>query len=297
MDERPSTIDFDAISERLGKVRPGSMRELFVQCVAGDVAPNVALSRLLLAAGRVEDAEELIATAARSWGQPLDPSLRELALLLHDNREGCQRVALMLREHPDPTEPSDSAEEAVELYRDFFDRAVTWSEEGSVAAYSLGNPGLLAEVTEEVADAFESWGLLGPDRRTLEIGCGIGRMQKAIASRVAEAYGIDVSPKMIAAAQRRCAGLANVRLETTPGRDLAQFGDGFFDLVFAVDSFPYIHHAGPEMVATHFNQAPRALRPRAEARRLCHAAGFSLVVSGSEPFKLWDGVVFRCRRS
>jgi ubiquinone/menaquinone biosynthesis C-methylase UbiE len=210
---------------------------------------------------------------------------------------------------------SAPAEEVVATFRRFFDRSVTRNEEASVAAYSLGDSGILSRAAAEVVGRFEEWGLLGPERTTLEIGCGIGRMQAALSPRVAEAHGIDISPNMIAAARRRCAGLPNVSFAVSSGRDLADFPAERFDLVYAVDSFPYIHQAGPAIVETHFHEAARVLRPggefvilhfsyrdsteadRSEVRKLCRAAGFTVVMNGAQPFKLWDGVAFRMRKA
>ncbi|HEX9942776.1 MAG TPA: methyltransferase domain-containing protein [Thermoanaerobaculia bacterium] len=308
------SLDWKEIEARLGHVEPAIAREVLLDLLADEISPVIALSRLLLALGGAGEAEELLVSVAHRWGRPLDPRLREAARLLNDHREGCERVAIMLREHPDPAKMSGPPEEVVQTFRRFFDRSVSRHEEASVAAYSLGDPGLLQRVTEEVVDLFDAWGLLRPDRRTLEIGCGIGRMQAALAPRVAEAHGVDISPKMIAAARRRCADLPNVHLAVVSGRDLAEFSSESFELVYAVDSFPYIHQAGPEVVETHFHEAARVLVPggefvilhfsyrddaeadRAEVRRLCRAAGFSLVMNGAQPFKLWDGVAFRMRK-
>src|SRR5437588_140869 len=75
-------------------------------------------------------------------------------------------------------------EEWIETARRFFDRAVRRNEEASVAAHSLGDPRLLAQATREIVELLDRWGVLGADRRTLEIGCGIGRLQAALAPRV-----------------------------------------------------------------------------------------------------------------
>lgn len=311
MGER-SAIDREEIEERLAEIQPESLRELFVDCVTGEISPNIALARLLLSSGRVEEVEELVAEAARLWGRPLDPNLRELARLLHDHREGCLQVAAMLREHPEPIYPA--RDETVDLYRRFFDKAVAESEEVSVAAYALGDPALLSEVTREIVDLLGRWKLLGPERAALEIGCGIGRIQAALAPHLAEVHGIDISPGMIEAARRRCAGLPNVHLATTPGRDLSQFPDERFDLVFAADSFPYIHQAGRAVVRSHFEEAARVLRPggdfvifqysyrddrtddRHEFRVNAIGAGLTVAMAGARPFKLWDGTAFHARK-
>jgi predicted TPR repeat methyltransferase len=308
------SLDEKQLAARLAVVEPAIAREVLRDLLEDEISPVIAVSRLLLALGGVAEAEEVVATAARRWGRPLDSHLREAARLLHDHRQGCERVAAMLREHPDPARMSGPPEEIVATFRRFFDRSVLQNEEASVAAYSLGDPGLLQHMTEEVSDQLAAWGLLGPTRRTLEIGCGIGRMQAAIAHRVAEAHGVDISPQMIAAARRRCAGLANVHFTLVSGRDLAELADERFELVYAVDSFPYIHQAGPGVVAAHFHEAARLLvsggdlviltysyrddlqTDRREVRRLCHAAGLHLAMNGAQPFKLWDGVAFRMRK-
>lgn len=309
MDAVPDPKEIDA---RLGEIEPDSARDIFLDLLTGEVAPALGLARLLLALGDAQDAQDLVALVARRWGRPLDPALREMARLLHDHREGCERVATMLREHPDPAVAPTSPEQSVADCRLFFDRSVSRNEIASVAAYSLGDPGLLAVATREIVTLFERWGFLGPDKKTLEIGCGIGRMQGALSPQVAEAVGIDVSPKMIAAARRRNDGLPNVRFAVSSGLDLADFEDESFDFVFAVDSFPYIHQAG--LVETHFREAARVLRPggdfvilnysyqddlatdRAEVQKLCRATGFALAVNGAQPFEFWDGVVFHGRK-
>jgi ubiquinone/menaquinone biosynthesis C-methylase UbiE len=219
----------------------------------------------------------------------------------------------MLREHPAPAPPT-SPEEAVATVRAFFDEAVREDEMASVAAYSLGSPELLDRATDEVVDLFDRWGLLDAGRTALEIGCGIGRMQAALAPRLGEVHGVDVSPAMIAAARRRCAGLANVHLTVGSGLDLAGFPAARFDLVFAVDSFPYVHQGGHELVEAHFRETARVLKPGGDfailnfsyrgdlaldcedVEQLSADWGFQLEVGGVEPFDFWDGVAFLCRR-
>jgi SAM-dependent methyltransferase len=285
-DLESSALDDKEIEARLGEVEPAIAREVIVDLLADDISPVIALSRLLLALGGTEETEELLASVSRRWGRPLDPRLREMAVLFHDHREGCERVADMLREHPDPAKMSGPPEEVVATFRRFFDRSVTRNEEASVAAYSLGDSGILSRAAEEVVERFQEWGLLGPERTTLEID----------------------------AARRRCAGLPNVFFTVTSGRDLGDFPEERFDLVYAVDSFPYVHQAGPAIVETHFHEAARVLRPggelvilhfsyrdsthadRAEVRKLCRATGFTVVMNGAQPFKLWDGVAFRMRK-
>jgi len=51
---------------------------------------------------------------------------------------------------------------------------------------------------------------------------------------------------MIAEARRRRRDLANVNFEQCDGRNLAAFDDRSFDLIPAIDSFPYMFAGDPE---------------------------------------------------
>jgi predicted TPR repeat methyltransferase len=314
METATEAPDWKEIDARLGEIEPPIAREVLLDLLSGEISSVIALSRLILALGWPSEVEDLLAEVAQHWGRPFHPSLRETARLLHDHREGCEGVAIMLREHPEPAVSTAPAEDVIAANRAFFDRAVSRSEMASVAAYSLGDPKILARATREVVDLLERWDLLGPDRRTLEIGCGIGRMQEALASRVAEAHGVDISPRMLEAARKRCAGLLNVHLTLGSGRDLAPFAADSLDLVYAVDSFPYIAQAGPALAEAHFHEAARVLRPggdfvifnysyrdtlkadRQDVHRLARAAELNVMVAGSQPFTFWDGIAFRMRK-
>ena len=279
-------------------------------CLAGEASPPISLARLLLAMDRVEEVEELL----QSLGQEgeTDP-IAGMARLLREHRPGCEDAAVILHEHPDVGRTRRSAADTIADCRSFFDHAVTLNEEASVAAYSLGDPALLESYTAEILDLLELWQVLGPDRGVLEIGCGIGRIQAALAHRVRESRGIDISGNMIAAARRRCAGLANVHLSRCSGQDLAGLADRSFDLVLAADSFPYIYQGGRQLVSVHFDEITRVLRPggdfvllnfsyrasreadRRDVQRLCRSFGLELLVDGIQPFRLWDGEAYHIR--
>lgn len=314
MTKRVPLLSDQEVQAHLEGIEPEEARWVLEDYLGGEMSPTITLSRLVLAVGDVVEIEALVDAVERRWEPPVPPALGRLIKLLRENRRGLERVAANLGEHPDPQTPFASADEGIETARRFFDRAVRRSEEASVAAHSLGDPKLLAKATREVVDRLDLWGVLGPDRRTLDVGCGIGRFEAALAPRVREAHGIDISPRMIEAARRRCAGLPNVVLAVSSGRDLAGFDDAAFDLVFSIDAFPYIHHAGPELTETHFREMARVLRPdgelvilnfsyrddiaadRRDFERLCSLSGFERILAGRQLFKMWDGIAFRARK-
>src|SRR5262249_38683338 len=136
----------------------------------------------------------------------------------------------------------------------------------------------------------------------------IGRITAALAQAGAEVIGTDMVPGMLTAAAARCAGLAGAKFVLTDGRDLAAFADAAFDLVLAVDSFPYLVEA--RLAARHIAEGARLLRPGgrllilsyayrgdvardvAELGELATAAGLSPERLGSRDLALWDGITF-----
>ncbi len=295
------------------------------RCLNGSVSPAIAIAQILAGTGDVTSVASAVQraserlTATHGIDSTATERLDAMRSLLQDVTPGCVRIAAALR-HADPTAPTQSDDavaspDAVDRCRTFFDDLVQESEEASVALYSLGDPALLRQASEEVVDALESWGTIHRDTVVLDIGCGIGRLEQLLSSRVAEVHGIDVSSGMIDAARRRCTGLNNVHFQTSNGRDLSAFADGSFDLVMAVDSFPYLHGSAMALVERHFSEALRVLRSRGhfvilnfsyggdpvsdrhDVDGLAQNSGFDVVTSGTRPFTLWDGLAFHLRRS
>ncbi|WP_437736155.1 GNAT family N-acetyltransferase [Sorangium sp. So ce1335] len=297
-------------------VGQGELEAAVGAVMSGEVSPEVGLVRLLGAAGDLAAAERAIEAAgqgAEAGGGAGEAAARLAALrrCLEERRAACATLVEMLGAHRDAGGGgADAPARAARL----FDALCARSEEASVAAYSLGDPELLERSTREVVELLDRWGVLGEDRAVLQIGCGIGRFEAALAPRVREAWGLDVSPGMIEAARRRCAGLSNVVLAVSSGVDLGDVPPARFDLVYAVDSFPYLVAAGEEVVDRHVAEARRVLRPggelvvlnyayrgdadrdAADVARLAARHGFDVLVSGERPFALWDGRAYRLRR-
>lgn len=270
------------------------------QAAAGEIAPGMALTWLLLRHRSVVRVREALAGLAEPG---LAATAQELLGLLDRHGDGSERAAAILA-------GADTAAGGIEGCRRLFDWAAGVSPEASVALYSLGDPALLEEATAEAVTLLERLGALAPGRDVLDIGCGIGRFERALAGRVASVTGIDVSGAMIAEARRRCAGLANVRLFQTSGEDLAAFGDGSFDTALAIDSFPYLYQAGgPALAVAMARECARVLRAGGDlvilnlaygedgdARALAREAGLTLLCHGPAALTTWDGCAFHFRK-
>ncbi len=206
---------------------------------------------------------------------------------------------------------AETAGEGVGDWAAVYDRAVAISPEASVALYSFGRPELLDAATAEIVALMADLGVIGPARRAVEIGCGIGRFLAPLVAAGTAVVGVDVSAGMLAEAARRCpAGALAVR---TAGQDLSCIADASVDLVYSIDAFPCLVAAG--VAAAHVREAARVLCPggtllimnwsyrgdperdRAEAGALAAAHGLALAPEGKNTFRHWDGGVYRLVKS
>lgn len=284
------------------------MREVTAEVEAGRLGPAMALVRLLV---RRPDVDALAALLSAAEG----PAAASLLQTMAAHRAGLDRAAAILRKTPHD-QAFASPDEGVAACAALFDRAAATDPAAAVALHSLGDPGLLAEATAELVDLMRRLGLLGPGCRLLDLGCGTGRVTLAVAPAVARAVGIDVSPAMIARAEAAARGVRNVAFRLTRGRDLAEFGDGSFETVVAVDSFPYLHQAGgPAFVRTQCHEIARVLAlggallvlnlsyrgdpaaDRAEAEAIAAETGLALLRNGTRDLRTWDGVTFFWRKA
>lgn len=275
-------------------------------CLAGRISPEVAVARLLLGG-----ATAATITAGLARHHSGDARWSAMAGLIEGRTEALDQLA---REVDATVAQHDaSGEDGIAHIAAFFDRAVAYSPEASVALYSLGDPAILAAATAEIVDWLRHHSLLPHDADVLDLGCGIGRVAAVLSLQCRSVLGLDVSAGMVAEAQARHAALANVRFQQTRGHDLDALPGGAFDLVLAIDSFPYIVQAGHGTVDRHVAGAARILRPggalvvlnfsyrgdgaadRADATALAAAHGLTLERADPAPFRLWDGTAFVLR--
>jgi SAM-dependent methyltransferase len=97
------------------------------------------------------------------------------------------------------------------------------------------------------------------DERVVEIGCGAGRITRAIASRVHEVVGLDVSAEMVKRAGENLADVSNAKVMLGSGRDLHPLGDAEFDAGYSYIVFQHI--PDPLVTANYITELGRVLRP------------------------------------
>jgi SAM-dependent methyltransferase len=283
---------------------PDAARPVLARYVAGEISAEITVMQLLLALGGMVPLTECLKALAAA--APNNPAILALQQIASPDLSGAAALV----------ESGLARERAGSLaaIRDQFDRAVAIAPEAAVALYSLGSAATLDRATAELVARLDEWQLLGPEIVALDVGCGIGRLETALAPRLRAITGIDVSPGMIAEARRRGAGLGNVDFTVCDGTGLAAFAGRSFDVIFAVDAFPYLVAADPAVAERHVADAAQRLpkggalvilnysyRGDLDADRhavadLSQRYGFTVQRNGTRDFTLWDGVTFLLRR-
>lgn len=285
--------------------------DVLSRCAAGTMPTRVAAMHLLMEAESPEAAQMAVLGMLEGSDAAGAGRLHDLESLVAQHPQAWATVRAILAR----VQHHSAAGDSVSRWAGLFDAAVRISPEGSVALYSLGSPRLLAAATLEVVAALSQWGLLGPDRTVLDIGCGIGRLEAALSPLSAAVIGIDISPGMIAHARTRCRRFPNVRLVLGSGHDLAGIADDSIDLVVLVDTVPYLVLSEGELAGRYFAEISRTLRAggdvvilnfsyrddvtadRSDLERLAASHGLALAHTLAHPCASWDAPAFHLVRS
>jgi len=100
---------------------------------------------------------------------------------------------------------------------------------------------------------------LEPEDTVLDVGCGVGRLTRALAGRVAQVHGIDVSAEMLTRARANLAGAANVTLHQGNGTGLGPIADASMDAVVSLVVFQHI--PDPAVTLGYVREIGRVLAP------------------------------------
>jgi SAM-dependent methyltransferase len=162
---------------------------------------------------------------------------------------------------PDPLQlermREDWDERARENARHFI--ATAKSEWNSEEFFDSGRLNVFHEILTDLGNVCQ--GKSPKDMKVLEIGCGAGRMTRALAEVFGEVYAVDVSGEMIARAREALADLRNVRLFQNSGADLQVLGDVRIDFAFSYIVFQHIPLR--EVIYNYARDVHRLLQPGA----------------------------------
>lgn len=158
-----------------------------------------------------------------------------------------------------------------------------WTDE---EFFRSGEQTVLEEVLTDMTNICQ--GVWPKRMKVLEIGCGAGRVTRALADVFGEVHAVDVSGEMIRQARAALAGAKNVFLYQNNGADLAVLPAGLqFDFAFSTIVFQHI--PSREIIYSYVREVHRMLRP---------GGLFKFQVQGdvtvaSTPGDTWLGVPFR----
>ena len=99
------------------------------------------------------------------------------------------------------------------------------------------------------------------EMKVLEIGCGAGRVTRALAALFGEVHAVDVSGEMVELARRALAGSPNAHVYKNNGMDLSVVPELSFD--FAFSSIVFQHVPSREVIENYVREVHRLLRPGA----------------------------------
>jgi len=167
-----------------------------------------------------------------------------------------------------------------------------WSEE---EFYRSGDATFEEQILTDLGNICQ-----GKDPRqmqVLEIGCGAGRVTRALGRYFGRVYAVDISAEMVRQASRALVGFPNVSIFRNNGRDLSAVGGNWWcrlgigrklELDFAFSCMVFQHISSREIIESYVREVNRRLRP---------GALFKFQVQGSsrvsaDAADTWVGVSF-----
>jgi SAM-dependent methyltransferase len=95
--------------------------------------------------------------------------------------------------------------------------------------------------------------------KVLEIGCGSGRITRALAEIFGEVYAVDISGEMIRQARETLRNTPNAHVLQNNGTDLGVLGDIQVDFAFSYIVFQHI--PSRQVIQSYVREVARVLRP------------------------------------
>jgi SAM-dependent methyltransferase len=176
----------------------------------------------------------------------------------------------------------DWDERAQKNARHFVDTSRSdWSDD---EFFTSGEKAVAEDILTDTTNIFQ--GRDPAAMRVLEIGCGAGRLTRALSKIFGEVHAVDVSGEMVARARVATADRRGVHIYRNNGCDLSVIPTLQFD--FAYSAIVFQHIPSREIIESYVREVGRLLRP---------CALFKFQVQGdvnvqSRPDDTWVGVPY-----
>ncbi len=129
-----------------------------------------------------------------------------------------------------------------------------WTDE---AFFASGRQTVSEEILTDMTNICQ--GKDPKEMTVLEIGCGAGRVTRALAEVFGRVYGVDISGEMVARATAALQGIPHATVVQNNGADLQALGDIQVD--FAFSSIVFQHIPSREVIHNYVREVHRLLRP------------------------------------
>ena len=143
-------------------------------------------------------------------------------------------------------------------YKAFWDRKATTTTGALIAVDGSANEEVARLTGAYTARQVEAALALEPSDRVLELGCGVGRIGRELAPKVAHWEGADISANMLGVARERLQGHANIGLTELRDSSLRALPDASFDKAYCVAVFI---HMDKEDFLLYLEELARVLKP------------------------------------
>lgn len=143
-------------------------------------------------------------------------------------------------------------------YKAFWDNKATTTTGALIAVDGSANEEVARLTGAYTARQVECALALTPDDRVLELGCGVGRIGREIAGKVAHWQGADISANMLEVARERLAGHANVGFTELKRTSLEALPSASFSKAYCVAVFI---HMDKEDFLLYLEELARVLEP------------------------------------
>ncbi len=132
----------------------------------------------------------------------------------------------------------------------------TWTDE---QFFESGERTVAEEILTDMGNICQ--GKAPSEMRVLEIGCGAGRVTRALARLFGEVHAVDVSGEMVRLAKEAVAAYPGAKVYQNNGKDLSVIPNLQFDFAFSTIVFQHI--PSQEIIENYVSEVSRLLRPGA----------------------------------
>ncbi len=131
-----------------------------------------------------------------------------------------------------------------------------WNDE---AFYASGELTVAEEILTDMTNICQ--GRDPKQMRVLEIGCGVGRVTRALANLFGEVHAVDVSGEMVERARKALTSFPHAHVYQNNGMDLSVIPGGDYDFAFSTIVFQHI--PSRDVIENYVREVSRLLRPGA----------------------------------